>query len=355
MRVCYFGAYKPEYPRNQILRAGLAANGVEVVECRVSKHLPTIRRAPLLINQYRRVWRQCDVLLLAEFGQSLAPVAWALARLTRKPLVADMLVSYYDLAVEVRRAVKAGSWQARRFFWFDAWAVRLSNAALADAEPHRQYFIDVFGGQRERVHVVPLGVNDAHFVMRPQPEAKQPLLVMYYGTYTPAHGVETMIRAAARLASRADLFFQFLGDGQDREMAEALARELKLTNVRFDPPVPYADLPAKIACADICLGEFGDTLQTKRGLANKVYQTLAMGKPLINGDTPSIRSLFSPGEHLAVSPLADSEALAQTIAELADDPARRAALASAGRQWTLKNYTPPRLGKKLLDIILEIV
>jgi glycosyltransferase involved in cell wall biosynthesis len=164
-----------------------------------------------------------------------------------------------------------------------------------------------------------------------------------------------MIRAASRLASRADLFFQFLGDGQDREKAEALARELKLTNVRFDPPVPYADLPAKIACADICLGEFGDTPQTKRGLANKVYQTLAMGKPLINGDTPSIRSLFSPGEHLAVSPLADPEALAQTIAELADDPARRASLANAGRQWTLEHYTPLHLGRKLLDIISELV
>ncbi len=355
MNVCYFGAYNTDYPRNQILRMGLSANGATVIECRVGKGLPGRRRIPMLIDQYRRVWRQCDVLVLAEFGQSLAPLAWALARITQKPLVADLLISYYEMAVEVRRTFRRGSWSAGRYYWLDALAVRLADASIVDAEPHRNRFINQFGGHPDRVRVIPLGVNDEHFkpVQRATPHST--CEVLYYGSYTPAHGVETMIRAAGLLKNRSDVAFRFMGVGQDRPAAEALARDLGLSGIRFEPPVPYADLPAQIATADICLGEFGDTLQTKHGLANKVYQSLAMGKPLINGDTPSIRSLFTPGEHLEVSPLADADALAQMIAALVEDPARRQRLAQAGQRWTLERYTPRPLGKALLNTIMGVL
>ena len=33
MRVCYFGTYRAEYSRNQIMIEGLRRNGVEVIEC----------------------------------------------------------------------------------------------------------------------------------------------------------------------------------------------------------------------------------------------------------------------------------------------------------------------------------
>jgi hypothetical protein len=33
LRVCYFGTYRANYSRNQIMIEGLRRNGVEVVEC----------------------------------------------------------------------------------------------------------------------------------------------------------------------------------------------------------------------------------------------------------------------------------------------------------------------------------
>lgn len=355
MRVCYFGAYDKNYPRNQVLRAGLAANGAEVIECRVPKRWRTVHRIPALIGQYLRVWRQCDVILLAEFGQSLAPIAWMLSRITGRPLITDLLVSFYELAVDVRRVADSNSLQARRYFWLDKTAARLCDAAITDAPPHKQHFVEAFGAEAEKLYVIPLGVNDSHFAAPAPSEedrsASQVLTLQYYGSYTPAHGVETIIRAASRLRARSDIGFRFLGDGQERAKVEALACELELSSVRFDPPVPYADLPKQIVAADICLGEFGDTPQTKRGLANKVFQALAMGKALINGDTPSIRSLFKPGEHLEVCPLADPDSLAETIIALADDPSRRSQIGHAGQKWTLEHYTPRPLAKRLLEII----
>ena len=42
-RVCFFGAYDPEYPRNRILRAGLERSGVEVREVRVKERRAWLR------------------------------------------------------------------------------------------------------------------------------------------------------------------------------------------------------------------------------------------------------------------------------------------------------------------------
>mgnify|MGYP005836394989 CR=1 FL=1 len=347
--VCYLGAYDPDYPRNQILRLGLAAHGVNVVECRVSKTLPTLRKLPALIRQYATVYRQCDCVVLAEFGQSLALPVWLLTRLTRRPLLTDLLISYYDMAVAVRRDTRPGTLAAYRYWWLDAIAVRYTRAALVDAEPHRQHFIQTFGGDPRFIHVLPLGVNNAHFTPRGAPP-HDGTLVQYVGSYTPAHGVLTLLRAAHQLQHRPDLRFEFIGTGQDRPAAEDYAHQHALTNVTFRDPVPYADLPDHIARADLCLGEFGDTPQTRRGLANKVYQTLAMRKPLLAGDTESLRSLFTPGQHLHTTPLADAPALAAAIAHYADHPAEAAALATAGHAHVSANFTPGPLAARLLAI-----
>lgn len=354
MNICYFGAWSPTYPRNQVLRLGLETRGVTITPCRVDKRLRMWQRIPRLVAAYARVWRDVDLLLVSEFDQSLVPLAWLLARLTGKPIITDLLISYFDMVVHVRHQASPRSLRGQYVFLLDWLGCHLADACLVDAPPHRAYFIDRFGAQPERIHVLPLGVNTAHFTPRPTP-SHDGILVQYYGSFTPAHGVLTSIRAAALLREREDISFEYIGAGQDRAAAEALAESLGLTRVRFEDPIPYADLPARIATADICLGEFGDTPQTRQGLANKVFQTLAMGKALIAGDTPSIRSLFEPGRHMQLVPLEDPQALAQAIRTLADDPPVRERLGAAGQAHVLARFSPEALGGQLYDLVASLL
>ena len=57
MKVCYWGTFEREYPRNAVLIAGLRQNGVEVVEC----HYPLWKEG-LRFNK---------MALLAGFGNKL--------------------------------------------------------------------------------------------------------------------------------------------------------------------------------------------------------------------------------------------------------------------------------------------
>ena len=216
-RVCYFGAFDPHYPRNQILRQGLASQGVEVVMVNAPRHLPTWRKLPLLASAFHRsqAAEGCRALVLAEFGQSLAGLAWALARVRRIPLVVDFFTSMYESAVYDRKQVAAGSLTARRFRLIDGLALRLADVALVDTHANADYAARTFGVPREKLVVVPVGAFTEWFHpgVEPAVPRQEGLLVQFYGTYIPLHGIETILRAAEQLRARGDVRFELLGRG----------------------------------------------------------------------------------------------------------------------------------------------
>jgi glycosyltransferase involved in cell wall biosynthesis len=110
------------------------------------------------------------------------------------------------------------------------------------------------------------------------------------------------------------------GSGQDFKKVEAHRRRVKrLTNVTFHERVPYEELPLFISNADICIGIFGDTPKTQRVIPNKIYEYLAMHKPIITADTPAIRELLTDAKNVVLCKTADGEDLARKIRLLQDN------------------------------------
>ena len=132
-RVCFFGAYDPAYPRNRILRAGLALEGVSVVEARVAEHR-AFRRYPALVAAFLREARDAEVLLVPEFRHKDVPLARLLRG--RRRLVFDPLVSRHDTLVEDWRLHAPGSLQARWNRWIDRWSLSLADLVLCDTWTH---------------------------------------------------------------------------------------------------------------------------------------------------------------------------------------------------------------------------
>jgi glycosyltransferase involved in cell wall biosynthesis len=350
-RVCYLGAYDPAYPRNLILRRGLGRCGVPVAECRAPRELGTAGRMRALRRAFEPVKDDCDVIVLAEFGQTLAPLAWWLARRYHKRLVVDAFTPTYDSAVYDRGVARPRSAAALRYWLADWLALRLADRVLADTGAHRDYYVSAFGIRPEKIAVIPVGASEEWFEAAPQPHEHPGLLVQFYGSYIPLHGVEVILEAARLLANQADLRFELIGRGQTYAKMRALAADLDLQNVTFAEPVPPEALPAQVARADLCLGIFGSTPKAGRVVPNKVYQTLALGKPLISADTPALREAFTPGEHLLAVPPGDPAALAEAIRALTANPGLARRLGAAGRARMEAEFDEAALGRRLLDAI----
>ena len=131
--------------------------------------------------------------------------------------------------------------------------------------------------------------------------------------------------------------------------------ELGVENIEFLSKVPFQQLSDHIADADIVLGVFGDTSQARKAMANKILEGLAMQKPVVTGDTISIRENFKHMDHLWLVPLADARALSEALILLDADKKLMTRLAEAGYSRVTDRLTPIVVGKDLIANLYRIV
>ena len=348
MRICYFGAFDLWYARNNFIREALELSGCRVSICNVPQEWPTYRKTLPLIAQYRRVCGDSDLILVAEFCQTLVPLAWLLGRLTRRPVVFDMVIGLYEASVIERRRHAPHQFAGRKLFYLDKVAGYLSDAILTGTSAYKEHLVSAYRIPNDKIWLTPLGVNDHLFRPRLEPSSSGGrLTVLYHGSFIPNHGVESIIRAAAETGNESPFTFRFIGDGEGKQRAMELSDRLSISNIQFSSKVPFALLPAHLAEADIILGVFGDTPQANKAMANKVLEGLAMRKPVITGDALSTRENFIHGEHLWLTPLGDPMALAHGLQSLAEDEKLRIRLAEQGYRRVIERLTPAVVGRKL--------
>lgn len=351
MKVCFFGAYDPEYPRNRILRDGLRRAGVEVVEA-CANGRRGLRRHAALIAGFARVARDADVLFVPEFRHKDVPLAAFLKG--RRRLVFDPLISRHDTLIHDWGLHAPGSAQARWNLMIDRRALRLSNLVLCDTWAHGALF-EKLGARRDRLRRVLVGAEDAFFGVPPAPTTG-PVRVVYVGGFLPLHGVPAVLEAVSILERGShrlpDFRVQLVGKGIEFERSRALAEQLGLERADFAGVVGYADSPRVLSDAQVVLGAFGASDKAGRVIPHKVYQGLAAGRAVLTGDGPGVREIFEPDVHLMTVTRDQPQAIAEALATLLRDPARRDRLGTRGRERALEVATTEQVGESLHQALM---
>jgi glycosyltransferase involved in cell wall biosynthesis len=364
LRVCYFGTYRANYSRNQIMIEGLRRNGVEVVECHVPLWhgiedrvqtasggwlRPTffariMRTYWQLLRAYRQVG-DYDVMMLGYPGQLDVFLARVLTWLRRKSLVLDVFMSLYLIASE-RGLTARHPITARLIYGLEKLACLLPDVLIQDTAEYVQWFHEVYGLDPVRFRLVPTGADDRVFCPVEADRLDDGLFrVLYYGTFIPNHGVEHVVEAARILKDEANVHFELIGEGPTKATAVALATKYGLTNVKFTGWMDKRALPRQAALSDIFLGVFGSTPQSMMTVQNKIYEGLAMARPVITGDSPTVRKALRHGEHVYIVARASGKALAEAVMILRDAPDLRRKIARQGHALFCARYTPQALGE----------
>jgi glycosyltransferase involved in cell wall biosynthesis len=190
----------------------------------------------------------------------------------------------------------------------------------------------------ERVVVVRSGPSRERFAtvrpVDPGLKRNRPLLVAYLGVMAPQDGVDHLLRAAAHLVhvrGRRDVAFTLVGAGDSFEDLRALARELKLDEfVCFTGRIPDADVERVLATADVCVSPDPKNPLNDVSTMNKVLEYMACGRAIVAYDLREHR--FSAGEGALYAEPNRVEDLADKIAVLLDDPARRERMGEYNRR-----------------------
>ena len=304
--VLWWGRSDPRYSRNRILRDCLRETGWQVLD-----HRPPPRPLAALHASVRAP-AGVDLVWVPAFRQRDIDAAAAWARRHRVPLLFDPLISAYDKQVGERRKFDADSWRGRRLLSWERERFAHADVVLADTDAHAGYFRDVLGVATERIHVVPVGADEALFSARPWPPREGPLHVLFYGSFLALQGPEIIV-AAARATPPELAHWHLLGSGPQLVACRALARDLPA--VSFEPWLPYEHLAERIGRAELLLGIFGTGEKAQRVIPNKVYQALACARPVITASSPAYPEELRRDQHggLLWVPPGDADALAALV------------------------------------------
>ncbi len=374
LRICYFGTYLRNYPRNKIIIDGLRRNGVEVIECHVDlwkgieprwneiksnkgkiKIIFRIILAYLrLFFMHQEIIRDYDVMIVGYTGHLDIFLANLLSSLKRKPLIFDAFVSLYNTLVEDRCLFSPNSLLAKLLYIIDRTSCNLCDGVFLDTYCHIQYFKDRLNVDTTRLFRLWVGADDTVFYPQQSKKRGKEFIVLFIGGFIPLQGVKYIVQAAHLLEEEQNIKFRLVGSGQEYNQIEKMVKQFGMKNIEFTGWLPYENLPYEIASAQICLGIFGTTEKAKKVIPNKVYMSLAMAKPVITGNSPAIREIFTDRENILLCEMGNPESIAKSIITLKNDTKLRLRIINGGYALFRQKFTPGVIGKKVKEIICEL-
>ncbi|MBV7259477.1 glycosyltransferase [Erythrobacter crassostreae] len=336
-KIIAFGGYDTRKPRVRLLIEALRRKGALAEEIHVSgwKDVPQTNipsriafvkvLLKLIIGYPRALWRlarsEKGVAVLLPYPGIVEIFAIApIARLMRRQVVLDAFLPIYDTVVVDRALVKSRGLIAKLIWWFERTGLRLADIILVDTDSHGEYFAQEFGLDHGRFQTVLVGA-ESHFSPGANSDPVEDLLgprddrpiVLFYGQLIPLHGVPTIIEAA-KLSRGKGARWVIIGRGQlEPVMRKTMASEGG-SAIEWIEWVDYERLPSVIARADICLGVFSSSDKAARVIPNKLFQQLAVGKPVITRDSPAVDTLANEfPATLRTVPADDPQALADAV------------------------------------------
>jgi glycosyltransferase involved in cell wall biosynthesis len=281
-----------------------------------------------------------------------------LGALRRRPFVLEVRDLWPESIVALGQ-LRRGSLPVRAVEAVERWLYRRAAGVVVVTRAFARH-VAARGVPEDRIALVTNGIDgDAWTPRAPAPALLArhgiggTLRVGYVGTLGLAHGLETVLGAAEKLAGEG-VEFVFVGDGADRARIEADTRARGLTGVHFVGLVPRSEVPAWLASLDVLLVMLRDLPVFETVIPSKLFEFAAMERPIVlSAPRGEVRDMVeSAGAGVCVD-AEDAEQLAGAIRALRDGPARTRAMAARARAWAETGFRRELLARKMVRFLQE--
>jgi glycosyltransferase involved in cell wall biosynthesis len=186
------------------------------------------------------------------------------------------------------------------------------------------------GVPAHKITVVTNGVDLSRYAPRPPDEAlldelgqRGRFVVGYIGTHGMAHGLSTIVQAAAKLQDHPigqRCFFLFVGGGADRQRLMDEARTLGLRNVRFVESVSKEQVVRYWSVLDVTVMHLLDKVLFSTVIPSKMFEGMAMGIPALSAVPGEAREILEESKAGHYFRAQDSDDFIRVLLDLMSDP-----------------------------------
>ncbi|HSG68233.1 MAG TPA: glycosyltransferase family 4 protein [Bacteroidales bacterium] len=180
-------------------------------------------------------------------------------------------------------------------------------------------------------------------------------LVFYGGILGHAQGLEVLLEAAGRLREHTGIKVIIMGDGPLKEKMLQMKASLGLFNVFFFGSVPKSQMPLVLSSIDISVIPLKKLDLFKGAIPSKIFENLAMKKPILLGVEGEAKSLFiDEGKcGLAFEPENDAM-LAEKILLLRSDPSMLSELGNNARAYAELRFDRNKIADDFYDELIKL-
>ncbi|MDR3631775.1 MAG: glycosyltransferase [Desulfocapsaceae bacterium] len=342
--VLWWGRTERDYSRNRVVLHLFENLGWDI-----SSFHPFSSQLGLLEAVVRRP-RRPDLVWLPCFRHRDIHSAAFWARKWQVPLVLDPLISAYEKEVFERRKWPSDSRQAEHLRRWETKLFATADVLVADTSAHARFFHERLQVKPENTRVLYVGAEDGLFEARPAVNTGPPYELLFYGSFLELHGVDVIVKAA-KILNRPDVTWVLLGEGDMKEGIQAEASRYPF--IRFESWIPYETLPDRIARAHIMLGIFGPTVLTDLVIPNKMFQSMAVGRPVITSYSKAYTDSLEGSDIIGWVPSGDPQALADKVDNWLRHPDDLDRRGQETRALFDAYFSPVQLQTALQEIIVQ--
>jgi glycosyltransferase involved in cell wall biosynthesis len=181
------------------------------------------------------------------------------------------------------------------------------------------------------------------------------LVLTYAGILGHAQGLEVVLHAASQLKHRMDIHFLLIGDGPEKAMLQQLKSDLAADTVRFVDRMPRAELLALLRATDAVVVPLRRNDLFKGAIPSKIFEALALSKPLLLGVEGEAKELFIDEGHagLAFTP-EDANDLARCAEQMADDHDLVQRMGEQGERYVRERFDREVISGRLWQALQEL-
>ena len=180
----------------------------------------------------------------------------------------------------------------------------------------------------------------------------QDCVAVFTGAHGIANGLDAVLDAAhvLRKRGRKDIVLAFIGDGKLKPHLMRRARSEGLDNCRFIDPMPKNRLNRVVSCCDIGMMILDDVPSFYYGTSpNKFFDYISSGLPVLNNYPGWLAGMIREYRCGEVVPTRNSEAFADALCKLADNPDLRREYGGNARRLAEKMFARGILAEAFVD------